>query len=209
MKGSIKTMPLADLLLFLAAHESTGTLELSRGSDWNRLFFEQGRIISTSSSDPKEWLGHFLISKNRITEDQLTEAMQVQSRTRVMLGKILVMIGAVTEEELIEMLETKCAESLLSLFLWEDAGFEFVENDLPQVRMIPTSLAVHPLVEKGLLRLEDWKRLTHEYPSIMIRFARTAHPADDLDDPFFQTIYELVDGRRTIGDIGLQIHASN
>lgn len=209
MKGSIKTMPLADLLLFLADHKSIGTLELSRGSDWTRLYFEQGRIISSSSSDPREWLGHFLISKNRITEDQLTEAMQVQSRTRVMLGKILVMIGAVTEEELIEMLETKCTESLLSLFLWEDAGFEFLDSELPQVRMIATSFAVQPLVEKGLLRLQEWKHLTREYPSILIRFARTARPADDLDDPFFQTIYGLVDGQRTIGDIGLQVHASN
>lgn len=209
LKGSIKTMPLADLLLFLADHESTGTLELSRGSDWTRLYFEQGRIISSSSSDPKEWLGHFLISKNRITEDQLTEAMQVQGRTRVMLGKILVMIGAVTEEELIEMLETKCAESILSLFLWDDAGFEFVDNELPQVRMIFTSLAAHPLVEKGLLRLEDWRRLTQEYPSILMRFDKTARPADDLDDLFIQTIYDLVDGHRTIGDIGLQVHASD
>jgi len=209
LRGSIKTMPLADLLLFLADHDSTGTLELSRGSDWNRLYFEHGRIISSSSSDPKDWLGHFLISKNRITEEQLTEAMQVQSRTRVMLGKILVMIGAVLEEELLEMLETKCAESLLSMFLWEDAGFEFVDNELPEVRMIPTSFAVHPLVEKGLLRLEDWRRLSGEYPSLLIQFARTSRPADDLDDPFFRTIYGMVDGQRTIGAIGLQVHASN
>src|SRR3990172_6167636 len=165
LKGNLRTMSLSDLLLFLTGRNSTGTLQLSLGNEWRRLYFEEGRIISSGSSNPTDWLGHFLIAENKITEAQLTRAMEVQEKTKVMLGKILVMIGAVTEEELLDMLEDKCEESLLGMFLWVDADFEFLDHELPAVRMIPTSMEVEPLVREGLRRLEEWKRLTKLYPS--------------------------------------------
>ena len=202
-------MPLADLMRFLSVRESTGTLAVSRGAEWNRLFFEKGRIISSSSSDPTEQLGHFLVSRNKITEEQLTRGMEVQSKTKVMLGKILVMIGAVSEDELLEMLERKCTQTLFSMFLWEEGEFEFLENQLPPVRLIPTATAVEAIVEGGLRWREEAKRLSQEYPSPAIRFSRTAEAAASelFDDPLLAAIYNLVDGSRTIADIIMQTHA--
>lgn len=210
LNGNLKTMPLADLMLFLASRESTGTLELSGGSSWAKLYFEKGRIISSSSSDPTEQLGHFLVSKNQITEEQLSRGMEVQTKTKVMLGKILVMIGAVSEDELLEMLETKCTQTVFSMFLWNEADFQFLDNELPEVRLIPTSIAVDSLVKEGEAWREDWKRLSQEYPSQDIRFSRTPvafFPASS-DDPLLNNIYHLIDGRRTIADITMQTHAS-
>ena len=202
-------MSLSDLLLFLTGRNSTGTLQLSLGNEWRRLYFEEGRIISSGSSNPTDWLGHFLIAENKITEAQLTRAMEVQEKTKVMLGKILVMIGAVTEEELLDMLEDKCEESLLGMFLWVDADFEFLDHELPAVRMIPTSMEVEPLVREGLRRLEEWKRLTKLYPSKEIRFDKNLEFVSDpvLRDSFAQKVYQLADRRNTIGDIILQTHA--
>jgi hypothetical protein len=210
LKGRSATMPIDELLRFIAGRKSTGTLELVRGNAWRRLYFEKGKIISSGSSDASEYLGNFLVSEKKITEDQLTEALEVQKKTKVMLGKILVMIGAVREEELLIMLETKCKESVFMMFLWDDAEFEFFDNQLPAVRLIPTSMDVEPLVAEGLKRRDEWKVLKELYPSRRMVFAKseTAAANETFDDPFVGTVFQLIDGKRSINDIISQSHGT-
>ena len=210
LKGKSATMPVDELLRFIASRKSTGTLELVRGNAWRRLYFEKGKIISSGSSDASEYLGNFLVSEKKITEDQLTEALEVQKKTKVMLGKILVMIGAVSEEELLVMLETKCKESVFMMFLWDDADFEFFDNQLPAVRLIPTSMEVESLVSEGLKRRDEWKVLRELYPSRRIIFSKTETVSanEQISDPFISTVFQLVDGQRSINDIITQSHGT-
>lgn len=209
LKGNIKTMPLGDLLRLIGTKRSTGTFELSRGTSWKRLYFEKGTVISAGSSDPSEYLGHFLISENKITEEQLTQAIDVQKKTRVMIGKILVMIGAITEPELLRLLEVKCLETLMSMFLWEDADFEFFEDQLPAVRLIPAAVVIDLLVEEGVKRHAEWREIKKKYPARDIVFGKDPSrllPADA--ERSLRGIYDLVDGKRTIGDIIMQTHST-
>lgn len=209
LKGNVKTMPLGELLRLIGSRKSTGTFELARGTAWKRLYFEKGTVISAGSSDPSEYLGHFLISENKITEEQLTQAIDVQKKTRVMIGKILVMIGAIAEPELLRLLELKCLETLMSMFLWEDAEFEFFEDQLPAVRMIPAALAVEPLVQEGMHRHAEWREISKKYPARDMVFGKDPSrvlPADA--DRSTRGIYELVDGKRTIGDIIMHTHST-
>lgn len=210
LKGNTATMPLDELLRFLDGRKSTGTLELIRGNAWKRLYFERGRIISSGSSEPSEYLGHFLISEKKITEEQLTEALEVQKRTKVMLGKILVMIGAVSEEELLTMLENKCKESVFMMFLWEDAEFEFFDNQLPAVRLIPTSMEVEPVVIEGLKRRDEWRLLKEMYPSRQMVFSKSeeATGQEPMTDRFVDAVYQLVDGERSTSDIVIHSHGT-
>lgn len=210
LKGNTATMPLDELLRFLDGRKSTGTLELIRGNAWKRLYFERGRIISSGSSEPSEYLGHFLISEKKITEEQLTEALEVQKRTKVMLGKILVMIGAVSEEELLLLLENKCKESVFMMFLWEDAEFEFFDNQLPAVRLIPTSMEVEPVVSEGLKRRDEWRLLKEMYPSRQMVFSKAeeATGQESMSDAFVDAIYQLADGERSVSDIVIHSHGT-
>lgn len=210
LKGNVKTMPPQDLLSFLLGRKSTGTLELTRENTWKRLYFEKGQLISSGSSDPNEYLGHFLIARGKITEDQLTQAMETQQQTKVMIGKILVMIGAVSEEEMLELLEIKCKETMLSIFFWEEAEFEFFDNQLPAVRLIPLSLDVEPLIQEGIRRQEEYKHLRQSYPSKEIRFIKTSFTMTDsaLQDPFTRRVYTFVDGKKTVAEITMQTHGT-
>lgn len=210
LKGNTQTMPMPDLLRFLAMRSSTGTLELTRGNDWKRLYLEKGKIISCGSSDPREFLGHFLIAENKITEEQLNQAMEVQKKTKVMLGKILVMIGAISEEDLLMLLERKSRESVFSMFVWDQANFEFFENQLPAVRLVPLSLEIESVVQEGLRRMEEWNRLRSSYPNSKIRFTKSPQAAPDsaeIQDDFSKKMYGLVDGERNIEDLLMNTHS--
>jgi len=76
--GNLKTMDLAELLQWLSQSQKTGTLVINNGQVEKRLFLKEGRIVSSSSSDPREYLGRFLVSQSLIDEKQLTAAIKKQ-----------------------------------------------------------------------------------------------------------------------------------
>jgi len=95
VSGNLKTMLPGDLLQWLSLGQKTGTLLVSNKGVEKKIFFGNGRVISSASNDPREYLGQFLMSHGYITEEELMKAMEVQQQSRILLGKILVMIDVV------------------------------------------------------------------------------------------------------------------
>ncbi|MCP4657088.1 MAG: DUF4388 domain-containing protein, partial [bacterium] len=67
ISGNLKTMVLAELLQWLSQGQKTGTLVIDNGKIEKKIFFAEGVIISSASTDPKEYLGHFLASHGHIS----------------------------------------------------------------------------------------------------------------------------------------------
>src|SRR3954469_11618525 len=102
--GNLKTMQLEELLQWLSQSKKNGTLQINNGKVEKKIFFKEGRIISSSSSNPEEYLGHFLVSHGLITEIELAKAIELQEQTHMLLGKILVTTGAIEEKGLHRLL---------------------------------------------------------------------------------------------------------
>jgi hypothetical protein len=92
LSGNLRTMLPGDLLQWLSLGQKTGTLVISNQRVEKKIFFRNGRVISSASNDPREYLGQFLMSHGYITEPELKKAMEVQQQSGILLGKILVMI---------------------------------------------------------------------------------------------------------------------
>jgi hypothetical protein len=157
--GNLRTMQLSELLQWLSMGQKTGTLLVHGRPGEKRIYFDQGRIISSSSTVEREYLGHFLVAHGYITEEELTRAMEVQEESKILLGKILVMIGAISEEDLAVILRLKVAETIYDIFLWTEGAFEFVDGNLPKLPMVPISVDVTGLVMEGLRRFDEWARI--------------------------------------------------
>ena len=157
--GNLRTMQLSELLQWLSMGQKTGTLLVHGRPGEKRIYFDQGRIISSSSTIEREYLGHFLVAHGYITEEELTRAMEVQEESKILLGKILVMIGAISEEDLAVILRLKAAETIYDIFLWTEGAFEFVDGNLPKLPMVPISVDVTGLVMEGLRRFDEWARI--------------------------------------------------
>ena len=71
-----------DILQWLANGNHTGTLVLTNGAVEKSVFFKDGEIISCTSSDPKEFLSHHLVSHGFIDEDALAAAVAEQGGGR-------------------------------------------------------------------------------------------------------------------------------
>ena len=209
--GNIKTMELAELLQWLSQGGKTGSLVIDNGRYEKRVFFRNGRIVSSASSDPREYLGHFLVSHGYINEEQLAEAMRRQESERLMLGKVLVEMGAITEENLEVMLRMKAEEGIYSLFTWPEGEFRFRDDELPPYPMVPTDLDVTGLILEAMRRRDELSRFREVMPSPSDVPVRVV---DDLvDDPEMDEgtryILSAVDDQRTIEEISLETHASD
>lgn len=206
--GNLKTMEFAELLQFLARNRKTGTLVIDDGHVEKRIFFEKGTIISTASSDPKEYLGHFLVAHGFITEDELAQVMDLQRKKQTLLGKILVTIGVVNAPDLERMLVFKAEESVYDVFSWSEGEFHFIDGEVPVMPMVPMALDVTRLVLHGVQRHDEWLRIRELIPSpraVPVKVAELPLPEDDEGS---RRILELVDDDRSIEDIALGTHSS-
>ena len=199
-------MQLSELLQWLSLGQKTGTLLIEGHGVEKRVYFQGGRINSSSSSDQREYLGHFLVSNGYITEEELKMAMEVQEESNILLGRILVMINAINETDLLRLMRKKAEESIFDMFLWEEGNFEFVDGELPDLKMVPLSLDVTGIIMEGMRRYDEWQRIRLRISDNRC-VPQIVKPLN-LDDLTEQEklIVPYIDGSRTIEAIALQTH---
>ncbi|MEO8431909.1 MAG: DUF4388 domain-containing protein [Acidobacteriota bacterium] len=204
--GNLKTMQLSELLQWLSLGQKAGTLLIDGHGVEKRIYFQNGRINSSSSSDQREYLGHFLVSHGYITEEELKMAMEVQEESNILLGKILVMINAISETDLLRLMRKKAEESIYDVFLWEEGNFEFVDGELPDLKMVPLSLDVTGIIMEGLRRYDEWQRIRLRVPddSVIPQIVKPLN-LEELSERE-KLIVPYIDGHRTIEAIALQTH---
>jgi hypothetical protein len=204
--GNLKTMQLSELLQWLSLGQKTGTLLIDGHGVEKRIYFQNGRINSSSSSDQREYLGHFLVSHGYITEEELKMAMEVQEESNILLGKILVMINAISETDLLRLMRKKAEESIYDVFLWVEGDFEFIDNELPDLKMVPLSLDVTGIIMEGLRRYDEWQRIRLRVPddSVVPQIVRPLN-LEELSERE-KLIVPYIDGQKTIEEIALQTH---
>jgi hypothetical protein len=204
--GNLKTMQLGELLQWLSLGSKTGALLIDGHGVEKRVYFQDGRIASTSSSDQREYLGHFLVSHGFITEEELKMAMEVQEESQILLGKILVMINAIAESDLLRLMKKKAEESIYDIFLWPEGDFEFVEGQTPDQKMVPLSLDVTGIIMEGTRRYDEWQLIRQRVPDSSV-VPEILRPLDmDVLYDREKLIVPYIDGQRSIEEIALQTH---
>lgn len=204
ISGNLKTMQLAELLQWLSMGQKTGTLKIEKGPPSNvvkRIFFDEGVIISSASTDPGEYLGRFLVSHGFLAEEEVNEAVSRQKQEKQLLGKILVSMGVIAEDDLNQMLRLKAEEGIYDIFTWPQGAFEFLDDELPAENMVRMELDVQWIVLEGTRRTDEWNRLQQVIPSplcvpVLVR------DLDSLElEEFDRSLLEWVDDDRTVEEI--------
>lgn len=202
-------MELSELMQWLSQSKKTGTLVIDDGRTKKDVCFRQGKIVASASTDPKEHLGHFLVSHGFITEMELSNAIEMQERTGMLLGKILVTIGALSEDDLNRLLRLKAEEGVYDIFSWDEGAFRFLDGELPEKLFIPLDLDVTGIVLEGARRVDEWKRIRDVIPSTQAIPVSVVEPlAEDGQSPATRKVLDLVDDQRTIEEIIIQTHSS-
>jgi hypothetical protein len=204
-------MPLPDLLQWLAGALKTGLLRIERKRITKVIALKQGRIVGCSSDDPPHRLGQFLLSREKITESQLREALAIQSENGHHLGRILVEMGAITPGDLTGHLEKKAEETVYSVFDWDDAVFRFEESDDRVDDAFPVDLRVEDVLLRGLSRFDEMSRIRQVFhdPGIVLRYTSVPPGPEIFGNKMARAMYSAIDGERSVAEILLLVHGSD
>ncbi|MGZ5476055.1 MAG: DUF4388 domain-containing protein [Thermoanaerobaculia bacterium] len=210
VSGNLKTMLPGDLLQWLSLGQKSGTLVVSNKSVEKKIFFRNGRVISSASNDPREYLGQFLMSHGYLNEEELRKAMEVQTQSGILLGKILVMIGLINEGDLTRLMRLKAEEEIYDVFLWNEGDFHFVDNELPTMEMIPLKIDVTGIIMEGTRRVDEWPRIREVVPhdACVPVLVKPIELEEEFDEVETQVV-DAIDGRRTIAELVLESRSSS
>jgi hypothetical protein len=202
-------MAFPDLLQWVSQARKTGALSVQHDTLVKRLFLREGVVVSSGSNDPREFLGQVMVSQQLLSESQLKEAFDIQEKTHVMLGRVLVEKQWVPEEVVAQALKRKTEETVYSLFLWAEGDFEFHEGNGQADAAISIHLKVEAVLLEGLRRYDLAQKIRRAFPHKMVVLDRTAvpPPPELMANAFARRALELVDGKRTLQEICLELHA--
>jgi hypothetical protein len=212
MIGDLKLMPLEEILQWLGNGKRTGILKVSNSYITKKIYFKNGLIISASSSDPRDYLGQFLLSKGWISEIQLVKAIELQEMKKSLLGKILVDLKILSEEQIKEALREKTLETIFSLFLWEEGKFEFTNEEFQNFKYIPLEENVDRLILEGIRRKNDWIRVIKNFKSLNAVVAKVPEkklPAKLSNNIIVKNLWDAIDGEKSLLEIALHLHCTD
>ena len=202
-------MSVSDLLQFLAAGRKTGTLKLGRGSIVKQIYLENGLIVGSNSNDPRELLGQVLLHYGKIEEAQLQTAMEIQRQFGGKLGVILSARGFVSQQDVVEVLRTRTLEIIYDLFIWEEADFEFFDNEPLPADLIRIQVNVTSVIMDGIYRIDEWARYRKVIPSDRAFFELNSGWTQSLNESkeVREVLYH-VEKRMTAAEICYNMHTS-
>jgi tetratricopeptide (TPR) repeat protein len=204
-QGSIRDTSLVRILVHINRNIKTGTLTVSTPSAIKKIYLKLGDVIFASSTYEDDRLGEMLLKAGKISVEQYDESVEILKSTGKKQGAILVELGYLTPKELFWGLKYQVNEIIQSMFLLEDAQYEFKEGDIPAQEVISLKMSMGNLIYAGINRITNWTRIRNEMPDTDSVLKLSEDPLNLFQDIELsqqdKKILSLIDGGRTIKEI--------
>lgn len=179
--GSLQDFTPPRLLLEAWERRVSGHLVMTRSKTQKSIALVEGVPVQVVSNLRNETLGHFLVARRQITEEQHQHALRHAKEKNERLGAALVDLGLVTRATLLAELIAQHEHKIVTLLRWNDGEFRFTEGtpnerppgpvNLPQLlfaglrRTARTDERARTLVDdEGTLELAPrWKRVRETF----------------------------------------------
>lgn len=210
LAGDLKTMHLADLLQWAASAHKTGRFDFRQGSVVKEVYIQDGMIVGAASNQPTEMLGHVLVARGKLNEEQLRAALLARGERDEFIGQVLVRLGFVKPDDLLRALAERTEEVVYSLFEWDGGEFKFELDARPGPKVVLISLPVDQVLLRGVHRHDEMARIREVFPDGRVVLERTDRtpPREILEHPLAVRILDALDGRRTLDELAFLVHAS-
>ena len=176
-------------------------------------------------------LGTVLMKTGYLTQDQLNRALEIQKETLQRLGFILTHYGIISQDSLREAIQLQIMQIVYRLFRWKDGDYHFSqETTIEYDRDNVVPISAESILMEGARMIDEWPIIEKRVRSYDMVFRKKLTDqeivvvgADDADEIDFdgspakkkkrglvdqirisqeeRSIYDLVDGTMTVGDI--------
>lgn len=176
LEGSLRDFDLFSLFNMIKIQGKNGTLVLSQGQEFVKVFFENGEIIGCDSNQIRmeDRLGAMLVRMGRLTGDELLGMIQVQRQTLKRMGTLLLEAGKVTPTDLEDALFTQARALLHRTFRWVEGDYRFdslLPQDLDREHFLP--IPVDTVLMEAARIQDEWPEVVRRLPGMEVPLART------------------------------------
>ncbi|MDJ0835946.1 MAG: DUF4388 domain-containing protein [Acidobacteriota bacterium] len=176
LAGTLKDFSLADIFQLIGLQKKTGVLTLTNDKEEARILFMNGLVVGADTNNQKleNRLGHVLVKSNRISQNELEEALTSQRNTLQRLGQVLVQKGFIKQEDLRDSLQMQTSEIIYRLFRWLDGEYHFKQErfvDYDQENFAP--ITSESILMEGVRMLDEWPMIEKVIPDFETMVDRT------------------------------------
>jgi len=201
LEGKLKDFGIADILQLLAQQQKTGILLVEHRQESAEIYFLNGLVIETRSSQHSDRLGAMLIRGGYVTSQQIDSALANQGDTFDYLGKILVQNGLLQHEVLQQALFTQTIETFFDILQWSDGQYKFITDKFKKQGVLENIPGVQSILLDVLRMIDEWPEIKKVIPSLEIIYElHEDHSADDIEVDELP-VYQLINGKNSVQDI--------
>jgi len=205
IQGNIEEAGLPDVLQLLSLGRKSGCLTLVDGETQGQIYLDVGRVSYATVANRLDRLGDMLVKGGRITQQQLSSAVEEQARTgKRQLGRILVDSGQIERGELERFIRLQVENAVYYLFTWKQGTFSFASDRLPPHQPLLVSLDAESLLLEGARRVDEWSLIEKKIPSFDLVYRSTREKLGSSADGLTEEqklILPMLDGTRDVAGI--------
>ncbi len=207
LEGSLRDFDLFSLFNMIKIQGKNGTLVLSQGQEFVKVFFENGEIVGCDSNQVRmeDRLGTMLVRLGRLTGEELLSMVQVQRQTLKRMGTLLLESGKVTATDLQDALFNQATAILHRTFRWVEGDYRFdsmLPPDLDREHFVP--IPVDTVLMEAARIQDEWPEVERRLPSMDQALAKSPR-AQALHLDIDRDVSSVLDGKTTVqhGSSGL------
>lgn len=202
-RGRLKALSCADILDFLRVLNRKGLLSLSCEGTAIGLYLREGRIVHATSSRDSDRLSDLLVRWGLITSERHDLVMR-RAAAGERIAQALV-DGALSPRDLMDARRRRVLQISVSLFEWEEGDFAFSEGESPADEGVDVGLPIDTVLLEGIRSVRNLALFRRRMPFDDWIFEAIpeaeSRPGIALD-PHEAHVLRLVDGARSLGEIG-------
>ncbi len=169
LEGSLRDFDLFSMFNMIKIQGKSGTLVLSRGQEFVKVFFEQGEIVGCDSNQVRmeDRLGTMLVRLGRLSGEELMEMVQLQRQTLKRMGHLLLESGKVSPQDIQDALFNQAMAIIYRTFRWIEGDYRFdsilpPELDREHFPAIPVDTV---LMEAARIQ-DEWPEVQKRLPAL-------------------------------------------
>ena len=203
-RGRLKALSCADILEFLRLLNRSGLLSLTSDGTSIGLYLAKEKIVHATSTRATDRLSELLVQWGLITREQCDDAMR-RAASGEKLGRALLGAGGLNPRGLTEARRRQVRQIATSLFEWEEGEFAFHEGETPPDAEVEVDLPIMETLLEGIRSVRSPALFRKRMPFdewVFEPIPDDGHRQDIGLEPHEQYVLRLVDGARTVGQIG-------
>ena len=199
-----ETAPLG-VLYRLSVARANGLLVVEAGAIKKEIYFTDGVPEYVTSNVAGELFGEYLVTQKVLAPGELAMALAMMPHYGGKLGDTLVGLGLLRPLEVFRQLTRQVRHKLIDVCTWQQGTFAWYGGRKNPREAFPLDLQPFEVLGAGAMALsldlvEAW---CDEYSGLFVRSSKNTrvNPEEFELGPIARRTYDMLDGRRTIGQL--------